>query len=79
MAKAIRGRGQAQPPEQLSDVVTLSKMVSRLEQLARAQQAARAVVLSDNPDYAVAFEQIFAAVALLNPLYAAADIRKLVR
>jgi hypothetical protein len=50
-----------------------------LEQLAQAQQAARAVVLSDDPDYAVAFEQLFAAVALLNPLHATAEIQKFVR
>lgn len=79
MAKAVGAGGQARYPEQSPEVETLSELVSRLEQLAQAQQAARAVVLSDDPDYAAAFEQLFAAVALLNPLHAAEEIQKFVR
>ncbi len=56
----------------------MHELAARLEQLARAQHEARVAAPQDDPDYAGAFDQLFAAVALLNPMYAAAEIQKLV-
>lgn len=47
------------------------------EQLGRAQEATRGVAFGDDPDYAAAFDQLFTAVALLNPMYVAAEIANL--
>jgi hypothetical protein len=60
MATAVGAGGHVQYPQERRELDKFGELVSRLEQLAQAQQAARAVVLSDDPDYAVAFEQIFA-------------------
>lgn len=79
IAKAVAGAGRVRDPNQPPDATVLAGLASRLEQLAEAQEAARAEALSDDPDYAAAFELIFAAVALLSPLYAAAEIRRHLR
>lgn len=74
MAKVAAGSGQ---PAQWHDAATLSELTNRLLQLAQAQEAARAAVGGDEPDYARAFGQLFAAVALLNPLHAAGELVQL--
>jgi hypothetical protein len=61
---------------QRPDAATLSELADRLLQLSQAQETARATVGADEPDHARAFERLFAAVALLNPLHAAERIRK---
>ncbi len=79
MARAVGNTGSVAYPEQALDVTTLDELANRLERLGKAQEAARALVLGDDPDYATAFGQLFVTVALLNPAYAAAEIQKLVR
>ena len=79
MARAVGNTGSVAYPEQALDVTTLYELANRPEQLGKAQEAARALVLGDDPDYATAFGQLFVTVALLNPAYAAAEIQKLVR
>lgn len=77
MAKAVGNGGVVGYPEEALDVRTLAELASSLERLKKAQEAARALVLGDDPDYATAFGQLFVAVALLNPAYAAGEIQKL--
>ena len=77
MAKAAGGAGQAGHSDPQVAVTTFAELVSRLEQLAKAQEVVRALALGDDPDYAVAFERLFAAVALLNPLHAAGELAQL--
>jgi hypothetical protein len=55
----------------------LLELAARLENLARAQDEARETLGDDEANYAVAFKQLFAAVARLNPLYAAGVLRML--
>ncbi|MGH9304167.1 MAG: hypothetical protein ACRDZ5_07115 [Acidimicrobiales bacterium] len=43
--------------------------------MARAQEEARSAAGPDEPDYAVAFGRLYAAVASLNPLQAAGEVR----
>jgi hypothetical protein len=80
MAKAV---GRASPvgyhQVQRIDVTTLAGLASRLERLGKAQGVARDTADGEDPNYGAAFDQLFAAVALLNPMNAAAEIQKLVR
>lgn len=55
----------------------LLELAARLEDLAQAQQEARRDVILYEPNYAVAFDRLFAAVAGLNPLYAAGMLHAL--
>ena len=75
MAKAAARRlpaAREAPPRNDGELMDLA---ARLEDLARAQEEARGTVGDDEADYAAAFEQLFAAVARLNPLRVAAVIR----
>ncbi|HXY43690.1 MAG TPA: hypothetical protein VEH29_05855, partial [Acidimicrobiales bacterium] len=62
MAKAVGGARHVGYQGQPFDVANLAELGGRLEQLEKAQEAARAVALGDDPDYATAFSQLFAAV-----------------
>jgi hypothetical protein len=77
MAKAagrhVPTEGKARPRK----AGELLELAARLEDLARAQEEARGAAGDDEPNYAVAFERLFVAVARLNPLNAAGTIRTL--
>lgn len=75
MAKAAGRPVPAVQEKAAWDDAELTELAARLEDLGRAQDEVRSAVGDDEPDYAVAFEQLFAAVARLNPLRAAAVIR----
>ncbi len=75
MAKAAGRPVPAVQENTARDDAELKELVARLEDLARAQEEARSAVGDDEPDYAAAFEQLFAAVARLNPRRAAGVIR----
>ncbi len=79
MAKAVGNTGHIRYSEQRLDVAAFLELARKLEHLARAQEAARTIALDEDPDYGAAFEQLFVAVALLNPLNATAEIQKLAR
>lgn len=75
MAKIARAGTPSARTTQLTDA--LGEVAASLDALARAQDEARSTIGGDEPNYAVAFEQLFVAVARLNPLYAALAIRSL--
>jgi hypothetical protein len=75
MAKVARSGMPAARRTQLTDA--LGEVAESLDALARAQDEARSAIGGDEPNYAIAFEQLFVAVARLNPLYAALAIRRL--
>ncbi len=75
MARAAGRPVPAVQEEVAPNDAELRELAARLEDLARAQQAARSAVADDEANYAVAFEQLFVAVARLNPLNGAAVIR----
>ncbi len=77
MAKAAGRPVAAVQEEAAPNDAQLRELAARLEDLARAQEEARGTVGDDEADYAAAFEQLFAAVARLNPLRGAAVIRTL--
>jgi two-component sensor histidine kinase len=77
MAKAAGRPAPAVQEKAAWDDAELREFAARLEDLARAQDEARSAVGDDEASYAVAFEQLFVAVARLNPLHGAALIRPL--
>lgn len=77
MAKPAGRLVQTMQEKAARDDVELRDLAARLEDLARAQEEARGTVGDDEADYAAAFEQLFTAVARLNPLRVAAVIRTL--
>jgi len=74
MARAVRGTG-AGGVGQLPHGARLDELASKLEDLARAQDEARSRAGDDEPDYVAAFGRLFTAVARLNPLHAATEVR----
>jgi len=64
------------PPRNEGELMDLA---ARLEGLALAQDEARDALGDGEPDDAVAYGRLFAAVARLNPLYAAGVLRTLVQ
>ena len=77
MAKAAGRPAPAVQEKAAWDDAELREFAARLEDLARAQDEARSAVGDDEANYTVAFEQLFVAVARLNPLHGAALIRPL--
>lgn len=77
MAKAAGRPVRAVQEKAAWDDVELRELAARLEDLARAQDEARGAVGDAEPKDAVACGRLFAAVARLNPLHAAALIRTL--
>jgi hypothetical protein len=75
MAKAAGRPVPAVQEKAARNHAELMELAARLEDLARAQDEARSAVGDDEPNYAVAFEQLFAAVARLNPRRGAGVIR----
>lgn len=75
MAKAAGRPVPAVQEKAAWDDAELTELAARLEDLGRAQEAARSAVGDGEANYAVAFEQLFAAVARLNPLRGAGVIR----
>ncbi len=75
MAKATGLPVRAVQEKAAWDDVELRELAARLEDLARAQDEARSAVGDDEASYAAAFEQLFVAVARLNPLRGAGVIR----
>jgi hypothetical protein len=78
MAKAVGGAEHPRPLDKRVNAEVLRDLASRLEELARAHQAARTAALGDERDLTVAYEQLFVAVVLLIPLGAAATIQRMV-
>jgi uncharacterized protein YhdP len=77
MAKAARRRLPVEweaPPRNEGELLELA---ARLENLARAQDEARDALGTGESNAAVACGRLFAAVARLNPLYAAGVLRTL--
>jgi hypothetical protein len=79
-----RAAGAAAPSGQrMSDAVeAVTRVVDRLEALASVNGEAQlsvfaAIESGDEPDYAAAYQAVFAAVALLDPAQAAQVIRRL--
>lgn len=77
MAKAVGNTGRHQLQEKQVDTEVLRELASKLEELGKAQEAARHAAFGDEPEAAVAYQQLFIAVALLNPLQAAAKIHNM--
>jgi hypothetical protein len=75
MAKATGLPVRAVQEKAAWDDVELRELAARLEDLARAQDEARGAVGDDEASHAAAFEQLFAAVARLNPRRGAGVIR----
>ena len=68
MAKAAGRPVPAVQEKAARNHAELMELAARLEDLARAQEEARSAVGDDEASYAAAFEQLFVAVARLNPL-----------
>ncbi len=74
MAKVAATGALAAPATQLPD--GLQEAATRLENLARTVDEVRRSLAEDAVHPAGAFDQLFSAVALLNPQHAADTIRK---
>lgn len=77
MSKAVGAHRRAGRPQELPADETLGESATRVEALGHAQAEARTAI--GDGDYARALDRLFAAIARLNPLQAAAEIRKLER
>lgn len=77
MAKAVGSGSHSRYPEQRLELTTLAELASRLEALGRAQMEAR-IALGD-ADYVSASERLFTAVARVNPMYAAGEVRAIAK
>lgn len=74
MTKVAASGASAAPTTRLSD--GLQEAATRLENLAHTYEEVRRSVAEDAAHSASAFDQLFTAVALLNPRHAADTIRK---
>lgn len=81
MAKAVGGPQTPlrQPPSEVVIPNAVTELVGRLETLARVHEVTRSAVFTaltsgDEPDYASAYEGLFAAVALISPGQAARQL-----
>ncbi len=86
MAKAVGGpqAPRHQPPSNVAMPNTVTELIGRLEALARANEEARSAVFNalesgDDPDYASAYEALFAAVMRLSPRHSAQALADLLR
>lgn len=75
MAKAAGRPVPAVQEKAAWDDAELRELAARLEDLARIQEEDRSAVGDDEANYGIALEQLFAAVAHLNPLRGAGVIR----